>query len=189
MEQNESQKALARLKEGNEYYILHKQNPAVLDDGRRGELVKNGQSPYAVIITCADSRVAPEHIFSAGLGDLFVIRNAGNVIGHHELGSVEYATEHLGVPLAVVMGHTHCGAVKATIEGSAGGYIKVIADTVRQAIGEETEPRNCERKNAAAGVEKLMESSVISRLVGEGKLAVVSAVYDIETGKVEFIAP
>lgn len=92
-------KALEQLKCGNAQYVVNQSNPAVFTNELRQELCEKGQKPYAVIITCGDSRVPPEHIFSAGLGELFVIRNAGNLIGNFETGSAEYAAEHLGTPL------------------------------------------------------------------------------------------
>ena len=102
---------LDRLMEGNSGYKTTPANPAVLSQELREGTAKNGQSPLAVIVCCSDSRVPPEHIFHAGIGELFIIRNAGNLISDFALGSVEYAVEHLETPLVVVMGHTGCGAV------------------------------------------------------------------------------
>ena len=91
-----------------------------------------GQSPYAIIVTCSDSRVIPENIFSAGIGELFVIRLAGNIIDDHQLGSIEYAAGHLGCRLVVVLGHTHCGAVDAAINSEPAGYIRCITDEIKE---------------------------------------------------------
>lgn len=113
--------ALKKLKEGDVCYAHGDHNPAHFDETIRHDLADHGQHPYAAVITCGDSRVPPEHIFSVGLGSLFVIRNAGNVIGPFELGSAEYAAEHLQVPLILVLGHTHCGAVESTLAGGAEG--------------------------------------------------------------------
>ena len=113
--------ALEKLKKGNQDYISALTNPASIELDLRKNLATNGQQPYAVILTCSDSRVAPEHIFSAGLGELFVIRTAGNVVGDFELGSIEYGVEHLGAPIIVVMGHNHCGAVEAALSSHAEG--------------------------------------------------------------------
>lgn len=99
---------------------------------------KNGQKPYAVIVSCSDSRVIPECIFSAGIGDLFVIRVAGNVIDKYQLGSIEYAAEHLCCKLVVVLGHTQCGAVGAA-KGKCGGFVGFITDEIRRAVGTETD--------------------------------------------------
>ena len=108
--------ALERLKSGNEKYRNAKSCCGDASPEIRTLTSKNGQKPYAVIIACSDSRVIPEFIFSAGIGDLFVIRVAGNVIDNHQLGSIEYAVEHLGCRLVVVLGHTLCGAVGASTQ-------------------------------------------------------------------------
>ncbi len=178
--------ALAKLKEGNDSYISNTKNPTILNNAIREDLTENGQNPYAVVITCGDSRVPAEHVFSAGLGDLFVIRNAGNVIGTYDVGSAEYAAEHLGTHLIVVLGHTNCGAVKSTLDGGAEGNIGSITDEIQSAIGDETDARECEWLNAKNSVDRLMESPVLTELVEEGKLKIVPAVYDITTGKVVF---
>lgn len=161
-------------------------NPAHFDETIRHDLADHGQHPYAAVITCGDSRVPPEHIFSVGLGSLFVIRNAGNVIGPFELGSAEYAAEHLQVPLILVLGHTHCGAVESTLAGGAEGHIKEITDEVKRAIGEETDPRKCEWLNARHSVKVLRESEILTELEKEGKVKIMAAIYDIETGEVAF---
>lgn len=176
------QNAIEQLKKGNAAYIANNCNPAVLDQPRRKELAENGQKPYAVIITCGDSRVPPEHIFSAGLGELFVIRNAGNLIGPLETGSAEYAAGHLGTSLIVVLGHTHCGAVDSALHGDGEHSIRCITDEIKSAIKGETDPRACEWLNAKNSVEKLLQSPVLSALQKENKLAILPAVYDIETG-------
>lgn len=105
--------ALERLKEGNKIYINSEKGAGDVSPQKRLFTSKNGQNPYAVIVSCSDSRVIPECIFSAGIGDLFVIRVAGNVIDNHQLGSIEYAVGHLGCNLVVVLGYTMCGAVGA----------------------------------------------------------------------------
>ena len=103
--------ALERLKAGNKNYIDAKKGSSDVSPEIRLETSKNGQKPYAIIISCSDSRVIPEYIFSAGIGELFVVRVAGNVIDNFQLGSIEYAAEHLGCKLVVALGHTQCGAV------------------------------------------------------------------------------
>ena len=128
------EEALAKLKKGNEAYITAETSSGNVSPELRSSTCVNGQKPYAVIVTCADSRVVPEHIFSAGIGELFVIRVAGNVIDDVVLGSIEYAADHLNTPLVVVMGHTHCGAVGAAIKGEGDGNIKAITDEIRLAI-------------------------------------------------------
>ncbi len=101
--------AVSKLKKGNLNYISANRNDGDVSSAVRLKTCVEGQKPYAIIITCSDSRVIPESIFSAGIGDLFVIRVAGNVIDNHQLGSIEYAAEHLGCRLILVMGHNHCG--------------------------------------------------------------------------------
>ena len=145
--------ALEKLKEGNKRYITAEFNTSDVSQLKREEALDKGQAPYAIIITCSDSRVIPENIFMTGIGELFVIRIAGNVIDEHQLGSIEYAASHLGAPLIVVMGHTHCGAVDAAINHDPEGYIKFITDKIKAAIGSETDPykaacmnvKECER--------------------------------------------
>ena len=111
--------ALEKLKEGNQRYLTAAANPGDVSPAIRQYTCENGQSPYAVVITCSDSRVISESIFSAGIGELFTIRVAGNVMDNHQMGSVEYAADHLGTKLAVVLGHTNCGAVGAAVAGGS----------------------------------------------------------------------
>ena len=106
-----------RLIEGNRLYLDAASSGADISPAKRKETAENGQYPYAIVVTCSDSRVIPESIFSAGIGELFVIRVAGNVLDDHQLGSIEYAADHLGTKLIVLLGHTKCGAVGAAIEG------------------------------------------------------------------------
>ena len=131
--------ALRKLKEGNLRYLNETKGTGDISPEKRCDVLANGQHPFAVIVTCSDSRVVPEYVFSADLGDLFVIRVAGNVIDDHQLGSIEYATEHLGIRLVVVLGHDHCGAVDAAINHDPDGYIKFITDEIKLAIGDETD--------------------------------------------------
>ena len=122
--------AKARLLAGNRQYT---ETHSLVCDTAPETLLhfsRNGQHPYAIIVTCSDSRVVPELIFSAGIGDLFVIRVAGNVIDSHQLGSIEYAAEHLGAGLIVVLGHDHCGAVDAALHHEPDGHIKFITDEI-----------------------------------------------------------
>ena len=146
-----------------------------------------GQSPYAIIVTCSDSRVIPENIFSAGIGELFVIRLAGNVIDDHQLGSIEYAAGHLGCRLVVVLGHTHCGAVDATIHHEPEGYIKYITDEIKKAVGDETDPYKASCLNVRHSVREIEKSLCIHHIEEETGLRVVGAMYHIEDGSVEFL--
>lgn len=179
--------ALTALIEGNLRYLSGEDNPAARAPERREETAENGQAPYAVVITCSDSRVPPEHIFSAGIGDLFVIRTAGNVLDEIAMGSVEYGVEHLRAPLIVVMGHTGCGAVAAAIEGEAHGAIAAITEKIGAAIGEETDARACEQLSALATVEELKANPALNELMEGGELTIACAIYDIESGAVRFL--
>ena len=146
-----------------------------------------GQSPYAIIVTCSDSRFIPENIFSAGIGELFVIRLAGNVIDDHQLGSIEYAAGHLGCRLVVVLGHTHCGAVDAAINHEPSGYIRYITDEIKKAIGDETDPYKASCLNVRHSVQEIEKSLCIHNIEEETGLRVVGAMYHIEDGSVEFL--
>ena len=146
-----------------------------------------GQSPYAIIVTCSDSRVIPENIFSAGIGELFVIRLAGNVIDDHQLGSIEYAAGHLGCRLVVVLGHTHCGAVDAAIHHEPEGYIKYITDEIKKAVGDEMDPYKASCLNVRHSVREIEKSLCIHHIEEETGLRVVGAMYHIEDGSVEFL--
>jgi carbonic anhydrase len=181
------QEALERLRSGDSEYISHIHNPADLTDAIREDTTLHGQHPYAVVITCSDSRVPVENIFSVGIGELFVIRTAGNVVAEYELGSVEYAVEHLSVPLVVVMGHTHCGAVEAAMLGDAGGYVGTITHEIRGCIGDCRDASECEKLNVRNTVKKIQGTEIMQELISEGKVHVVGAIYDIRTGKVKFM--
>ncbi|MCR5760406.1 MAG: carbonic anhydrase [Sphaerochaetaceae bacterium] len=174
-----AEQAITKLLEGNSSFLNTSKEI-------RTETAKNGQHPYAIIITCSDSRVIPEAIFNAGIGELFVIRVAGNVIDNHQLGSIEYASEHLGTKLIMVLGHTHCGAVDAAINHDPEGYIKYITDDIRKAIGKERDPYKACCLNVKHCVSIIESSLEIQKEEKEG-LKVVGAVYDIETGKVKLL--
>ncbi len=178
--------ALDKLKQGSKLYLECQSNPSIFNQDLREELKHRGQKPYATIITCSDSRVPVQHIFSASMGELFIIRNAGNVIGDFEIGSAEYASEHLGVELIVVLGHTHCGAVDATVRNEGHGYIKSITEKVAEAIGDEKDQRKAEVINARYSVKCLKKSEVLNKLENQDKLKIISAMYDIESGEVIF---
>ena len=146
------------------------------------------------ILTCADSRVPPEIVFDKGLGDIFDVRVAGNVAGDDETASLEYAAEHLHVPLIVVMGHTHCGAVSAALEGGTlPGKLPDLMAALRPAVDQSAhEPGdrldNAVRDNVVHVVEQLRAAKpVLAELVETGKLRIVGAVYSLETGKVNWL--
>lgn len=179
--------ALAKLKAGNEKYIEAKVNTEDISKARRADTLVNGQKPYAIIITCSDSRVIPENIFMTGIGELFVIRIAGNVIDEHQLGSIEYAASHLGAPLIVVMGHTHCGAVDAAINHDPEGYIKFITDKIKAAIGEEQNHYKAACMNVKSCVAEIEASLEIQEVEHQEGLRVIGAMYHLEDGVVDFL--
>lgn len=182
----EAEASLRALMQGNAQYLERSHNPAELTDLIRLDTAHHGQHPMAAVVCCADSRVPPEHIFSAGIGELFVIRNAGNVMTPAALGSVEYACAHLHVPLVLVMGHRGCGAVVAALQkhrepGALGELIAQVAE----GIGHAHDPRQAERNNLCHSLETLGESEVLRDLADSGKLGIAGAIYDIRTGAVE----
>ncbi|PYS70040.1 MAG: hypothetical protein DMF69_14895 [Acidobacteria bacterium] len=184
---------LAELKAGNAHHIAHRYQHPHETATRQRELV-SVQHPHAEVLSCADSRVPPELIFDQGLGDLFIVRVAGNVVSDIELGSLEYGAEHLHVALLVVMGHQHCGAVTAAIEGGeAAGHIGALIDLLRPAVektrGLPGDPvENAVKVNVEMVVKQLRTSTpVLAELVSHGKLKVVGAVYSLETGRVTWL--
>lgn len=177
--------ALAKLKAGNARYLTATANPGDISPQIRKHTCENGQSPYAVVVTCSDSRVIPEGIFSAGIGEIFTIRVAGNVMDHHQIGSVEYASEHLGSKLALVLGHTNCGAVGAALSGNPGGEVHYITDEIKKAIGLEKDPYKACCLNVQRSVSLIKES--LKELVENGSLEVRGAVYHIDSGEVTFL--
>ena len=152
---------------------------------RRKQTAENGQDPYAIVICCSDSRVIPEQIFGASIGDLFVIRVAGNVLDDHALGSVEYAAAHLGVKLVLMMGHTNCGAVGAALEGGAEGFIRSITDDIREAIGDEKDPVRASELNVLHGVKRLKDTFGEHQEMQD--VEITGAMYDIRTGEVRWL--
>lgn len=187
---------LEKLKAGNERFS---QTAPVHPDAtvqRKQELTK-GQHPFAVVVSCSDSRVPPELIFDQGLGDLFIIRTAGNVIGDYELGSIEYAVEHLHCNLVVVLGHENCGAVGAFLESKGEKHEDHIQNIVDY-IGAEEEVKAvldsaksdatlAVKANVRHGVAQLKSSApVLEHLVSSGELNIVGAYYDMDSGKVSF---
>lgn len=179
--------ALLKLRHGNQKYLNASLGNGDISPEIRRKTYEHGQHPYAIIISCSDSRVIPECIFSAGIGDLFVIRVAGNVIDDHQLGSIEYAAEHLSCKLIVVLGHTHCGAVDAAINHDPDGYIKFITDEIKSAIGDETNEREACRLNVRHSIQLIESSLEIRTMEKKRHLHVVGALYHVEDGHVDFL--
>ena len=179
--------ARKRLITGNQIYIEKNELCTDVSPENLLRFSQTGQQPYAIIITCSDSRVVPELIFSAGIGDLFVIRVAGNVIDSHQLGSIEYAAEHLGTGLIVVLGHDHCGAVDAAMNHEPDGYIKYITDEIVKAIGDEKDEVKACCLNVKHSCKIIEHSLQIQKDEREYGLKVLGAIYHLESGKVEFL--
>ncbi len=189
--------ALDRLKTGNIRFAADALAGQPVGQARRSELSK-GQAPYAIVLSCADSRVPPEIIFNAGLGELFVIRAAGEVADRSIIASVEYGAEHLRSPLLVVMGHESCGAVKASMEAkeSLGPNLDYLVKAIRPAI--ELTKGGDEKAQLKAAImanveqvinDMLGRSAILKHLAGDGSLQIVGAFYELESGRVQFSKP
>ena len=184
---------LAELKTGNAHHARHQYQHPHETVARQRELI-TGQHPHAELLSCADSRVPPEIIFDQGLGDLFVVRVAGNVATDTEIGSLEYGAEHLHIPLLVVLGHESCGAVTAAVEGKADGHIAALVNLIKPAVDKSRGTpgdlvANAVRTNVQLVVQQLRSSTpILSELVAQGKLKVVGGVYSLETGEVTWLS-
>ena len=186
--------AVSKLKEGNGRYTSgNLQHPGQTTE-RRAELTKD-QHPFAVILSCSDSRVPPEIVFDQGLGDLFVVRVAGNVIDDHGLGSIEYAVDHLGARLIVVLGHQSCGAVKAAKEtiaakGKAPGHIQSLVTAIRPVV-EATAKDDLDttvKANVKHVVQALRSSTpILKAKVDSGEVQVIGGYYSLDTGAVSLL--
>ena len=196
--------ALARLKEGNRRFAAGEWSGAELTDGTRRAALVEGQNPFAIILGCSDSRVPAEIVFGQGLGDLFVIRVAGNVVAPSLVGSVEFAAEAFGTRLVVVMGHSDCGALKATLEAlerpeeTHSKNLRSIVDRIRPSFDalmatelrhdREALLREAGRANVRASVDHLRHGSgILERLIAREGLVVVGAEYSLATGRVAFL--
>ena len=187
------EQAIQKLVDGNKRFCLSKQIYPNQSVQHRHKLA-TGQKPFAVVVGCSDSRVSPEIIFDQGLGDLFVIRVAGNIVDNAALGSIEYAVDHLGTQLVVVLGHSKCGAVTATVQsGHAPGHVISIVNAIRPSVekakalaGDLTD--NTIKVNAQSVADQIRNSQpVLAEMHKNGKIEVVSAYYDIETGEVHIL--
>lgn len=182
------------LDDGNRRFVSGKVLNDDLSEAKRKDLSENGQHPFAIIISCSDSRVPPEIIFDQALGDLFIIRVAGNVVDPVILGSIEYGAEHLQASLIVVLGHEKCGAVKATVDGDeVSGSIMSIVEKIKPAyntVKPTTTDTNelyekCTDENVKNTIAEIRKSSVIRHLEAEKMLEIVGAKYDVDTGVIE----
>lgn len=175
--------ALQSLRQGNERFISGNLLPKDTYTEDRKTLCE-GQHPFAVVLCCSDSRVAPEIIFDQKLGDLFVIRNAGNVVDEDVLGSIEYAVEHLETPLVVVLGHSCCGAVTATCQGGdLPGHILDIAKRIKPSVSTDCCIDENARRHARRMVQLIEEDEIVHHVGAK----IVAAFYDLQSGKVEWL--
>jgi len=189
--QEENEKRLEELLEGNRRFFeeipIHPRSSAA----RRGETA-GGQKPFAVVVACSDSRVPPEILFDQGLGDLFVVRTAGNIVDETALGGIEYAAAHLGVRLVVVMGHTRCGAVGAALkgggaEGHLAGVLEALARPVDEARRQAGDMHDlASRRNVELMVARLKSSEPVLAPLAD-RLDVVGCYYDLDTGRIGII--
>ncbi|MDR0324419.1 MAG: hypothetical protein LBI12_08255, partial [Treponema sp.] len=184
---NTPEQAIQRLKQGNKTFINGIKNNADISIHLRESTAKYGQKPYAVILTCSDSRVPAELIFSAGIGELFVIRTAGNVVDEFDLGSIEIGVKLLGAKVVVIMGHHQCGAVVAALEGNTDGHIASIVNEIRSGLGNTTDAEKAENLNITHSYNKIMKSTIVTELIKLKEIAVLQAKYNIKTGKVDFL--
>lgn len=200
-----AREALARLQDGNRRFVAGLRSEESQSSHLRRALTAERQSPFAIILGCSDSRVPAEIVFDQGLGDLFVIRVAGNIVAPSQIGSVEFAATNFGTPLVVVLGHSQCGAILATLEFLQQGSpqeqsegSRSIVERIRPAVESllvEHGPADLAalcgqavRANVAASVDQLKHgSSVLEQLIGDQKLQIVGAEYSLETGMVEFL--
>jgi len=189
--------AIKRLMDGNERYTESKMTACLQTTKETRKILSKGQKPYAIILSCSDSRVPPEIVFDKTFGEIFVIRVAGNVPDPIVLGSIEYAAEHFGSPLIMVLGHQRCGAVTASVdahgkpEGNIGAIIKAITPSVKKArqeakgkSKEELVEKAVDYNIHLAAENILKQSPMIRHMVAKGKIKIVKAKYDLDDGKV-----
>lgn len=186
----DANEALAKLREGNSRFMQGKMKGKEVAK-RRSELVA-GQHPFATIISCSDSRVVPEYVFDADMGEIFIVRTAGNIVDRVSLGSIEYGCEHLHTPILLVLGHEGCGAVKATCECRGNckeGNIRHIVDEVNAAASKKGYEINASIvENVACVIAKIRkESAIVAHLEKEGRLKIMGAQYFLGSGEVKFL--
>ena len=191
----DAEEALKKLMDGNRRFVSETYDRGDIGPARRAEISK-GQRPFAVIVDCSDSRVVPEFIFDQGLGDLFVIRTAGNIVDDIAIGSVEYAVKHLGVRLVLVLGHDDCGAVKATVAGGkAEGHIDAILQAIRPAVAVAMQkPGNLLDNAIAQNVDMVINrlqsaQPILAQALQTGNVRIVGGVYHQKDGSVDWRLP
>jgi len=192
------EQALAELVEGNRRFVAGTPRHPNSSLSRAKMVGKEGQHPHSVVLCCSDSRVPPEILFDQGIGDVFVVRVAGNVANGDEVGSIEYAVEHLSVPLCIVLGHASCGAVGAVVDGEKvskeiGHLVEPIQHSFLEAKSAHPKADRVEliretvRLNVLATTKSLSESGALAEVVRAGKLQIKGAVYDLATSRVDWV--
>jgi len=179
---------LQKLIVGNSIYLNTSDSLASVSHERARETAQNGQRPYAVVVSCSDSRVPSEYIFAAGIGDLFIVRTAGNVIGEFELGSIEFGVQYLKAPLIVVMGHSNCGAVEAALANQGDGYLSAVVREIQSGLNGVTDEGEAIHKNVLHSKQRILESPIVRQLLEAGQLMIVCAEYDLFTKHVDFFS-
>ena len=197
--------ALDRLRQGNRRFASDEvDHESIVNRGHQAGMA-SGQHPFAIVLACSDSRVPTELIFDQGIGDLFVIRVAGNIVAPSQIGSIEFAAKQFGTHLVIVLGHSNCGAIIATLQelglkdSHRSPNLRAIVDRIRPAlepiltddsdVDDEAVINDCVRANVRASVKQLQNGSLIlEQLIDTGDLQVVGAQYSIETGNIEFFA-
>ena len=186
-------KAFKQLKDGNERFVQGKMIHPHQDAERRGELTEN-QKPFAIVVSCSDSRVPTEIVFDQGIGDIFAVRVAGNIIDNTQLASIEYAVKYLGASLIVVLGHGQCGAVNAAIKGyDEPNYIEKIVKQIQPAVKAARAEKGDLLENAIKENVKMMDrkmevsGNVLPQQIRDGRVRILGAYYHLDSGEVEFL--
>ncbi len=182
---------LKRLQEGNQRFVEDKLDGKLQDKERKVKLVE-GQNPYAILLSCADSRVVPELTFDVGLGEIFTVRVAGNIANTSSIASIEYAVANIGCQVIIVLGHQNCGAVTAAVKGGDYGHnLNMLLAHINPAIvsvGKDAPINDVVKKNAfITGIDLVTRSKIIREAVEEAKVQIIPAYYNLDSGKVDFL--
>lgn len=185
-----AQEIIAKLSAGNNRFVTDQLNGDFQDSLRRKSII-NGQEPFATVLGCADSRIVPELIFDTGLGELFVVRVAGNVANKSSVASIEYAVAHLNTKVVIILGHQNCGAITAALKGGDNGEnLNYLLSKLNPAIAASAKTATVDdvaKKNAELTANELItKSDTIKKAVDNGNVIVVPAYYDMDSGKVDF---
>ncbi len=177
---------IEKLLDGNIRFVNCQSNVKVTKT-KRELLATKGQKPYAIVATCSDSRVSPEYVFDAGIGEIFVIRNAGNIISDLEVSSIEFALDTFECPLILILGHTNCGAIDATINNNCTIDISAITEAISNSINADMDANMATKQNVIGGINKCLKSDYIKNAISNNKTKIIGGIYDTYTGVVEFM--